>query len=175
MFMFSFRLSRRRVVLGVLAVAMIVGLGFAGVQLLTGGDEMASAVPANETAAERVKPQKVTAKNEEERMAFVQSFGWQVAEQPAEVMEVIIPKEFDEVYVGYNAIQKKQGFDLEKYAGKRCKRYTYVITNYPGADCEVKLNLLQYGDKIVGGDICSTELDGFQHGFAPEVKNPSAH
>ena len=66
----------------------------------------------------------------------------------------------------YNEIQKQQGCDLSKYAGKRCKRYTYVIENYPGQAEGVRANILVYKNKVIGGDVCSVELDGFMHGFA---------
>jgi len=72
------------------------------------------------------------ASDTKERVAFLSQFGWEVSEDPLEVAEVIIPTEFDETYKAYNDIQKKQGFDLEKYKGTRVKRWTYEIKNYPG-------------------------------------------
>ena len=74
----------------------------------------------------------IKAENAEQRVAFLSQFGWSFDEDPVEVAEVIIPPEFDEVYEKYNAIQKEQGFDLTKYQGKRVKRWTYAIKNYPG-------------------------------------------
>lgn len=167
MFMFSFRLSPKRVLLGALAFVIVFALGAFGLQALKGGERMASVTPVGESAAktEKVKPKKVKAKTNEDRLAFIESYGWEVAPDPAEVLEVIIPEEFDDVYNEYNAIQKKQGYDLEGYAGKRCKRYSYVVSNHPQADCEVRINLLLHGDRLIGGDVCSTDADGFMHGF----------
>ena len=65
-------------------------------------------------------------------------------------------------------MQKKQGLDLEKYKGKTAKRYSYVVTNYPGVPEGVRANMVVYNDKIIAGDICSLELDGFMHGFQAE-------
>lgn len=174
MFLFSVRLSLKRVVVGVLAVVIVGGLCVTGVRALRGGEEMASTVtPISDTGGEqvkteKVKPQKVAAKTNEDRVAYIQSFGWEVAPEPAEVQEVIIPEEFDAVYTDYNTMQKVQGYDLEKYAGKRCKRYSYIITNYPDCTDEVRCNILVSGDRVVGGDVCSTMQDGFMHGFAPQ-------
>ena len=42
----------------------------------------------------------------EERLSFLSQFGWEVEEEPAEVKEVVIPEEFDDVYNQYNVIQK---------------------------------------------------------------------
>ena len=104
----------------------------------------------------------------EERLAFLSHFGWEVESDPAEIVGLIIPSEFNEIYENYNAMQKKQGLDLEKYKGKTAKRYSYVVTNYPGVPEGVRANMVVYNDKIIAGDICSLELDGFMHGFQAE-------
>ena len=101
----------------------------------------------------------------QERLQFLEGFGWQVAQEPEEIVEIQIPQELDPVYADYNELQQAQGCDLEKYAGERCKRYSYQVTNYPGQGENVRANLLVAGGKIIGGDICSLELDGFMHGF----------
>lgn len=167
MFMVSFRLSAKRVLVGLTALVVVTGLGFFGFRTLRGNDQMtsANAVSAQEQKAEKIKPKKIKTKNNEERLAFMKSYGWDVQEDPVEVAEVIIPKEFDAVYTDYNALQKLQGFDLESYAGKRCKRYSYHVLNYPDPDCDVEINLLLYGDKLIGGDVHSTLQGGFLHGF----------
>ena len=109
----------------------------------------------------------VAAATDEERIAFLKQFGYEVDENSAEVCEVAIPEEFDEVYSGYNVIQLQQGFDLTKYAGKRVKRWTYTVTNYPGYEGKpcIRANLLVLDNKVIGGDVCSVELDGFMHAF----------
>ena len=111
--------------------------------------------------------QSLSAKSTEERLSFLSGFGWTADEQSEEVSEVIIPEEFDEVYSSYNDLQKQQGFDLSVFAGKRVKRWTYVITNYPGYEDKVciRANILVYNEKVIGGDICSVELDGFMQTF----------
>lgn len=107
------------------------------------------------------------ASTHEERMAFLSQYGWEIDEEPIEVREVIIPEEFDDTYTAYNEIQKNQGFDLTVYAGMRVKRWTYTVKNYTGyenREC-IHANILVYEGIVVGGDICSVELDGFMHGF----------
>lgn len=111
---------------------------------------------------------KGVAKTSGERLAFIAQFGWEVAEEPVEVAEIVIPEEFDEVYEEYNTLQKKQSYDLEKLKGKRCKRYTYQITNYPECPDNARMNLLVADGRVVGGDVCSVELAGFMHGFAAD-------
>ncbi|MCM1363484.1 MAG: DUF4830 domain-containing protein [Faecalibacterium sp.] len=104
----------------------------------------------------------------EERVAFFSQFGWEINEDPCEVKEVVIPSEFDDVYTSYNAIQKEQGLDLEKYKGARVKLWSYEIKNYPGYENSsgiIRGNILVYEGVIIGGDVSSVELNGFMHTF----------
>lgn len=103
-----------------------------------------------------------------ERMSFISQFGWEVSEEPTEVREIIIPEEFDEVYTKYNEIQLSQGFDLSLFKGVRAKRWTYAVKNYRGFEDKncVRINILVYEGKVIGGDVCSVELNGFMHGFS---------
>ena len=77
---------------------------------------------------------------------------------------MLIPDEFDEVFQNYNTIQAEAGMDLEPYHGKRVKCWSYRVDNYPGEE-SVLAHLYVYNDKIIGGDICSTKMDGFMHGL----------
>lgn len=104
----------------------------------------------------------------EERTAFFSQFGWEIAEDPVCVKEVIIPPEFDETYQKYNELQKQQGLDLEKYKGARVKHWSFKIKNYPGYENDsekIRGNILVLDGIVVGGDISSTPLDGFMHTF----------
>ncbi len=105
-----------------------------------------------------------------EVLQFISDFGWEVNPEPDEIREVIIPSQFDEVYENYNQIQLKQGYDLKEYSGERAKSWTFTVLNYPGFEDEeyIKINILIYNGKVIGGDVCSVKLDGFMHGFAKE-------
>ena len=110
-------------------------------------------------------------KNNEDRIAFLKQFGWEVSPEATESEQVTIPAEFDKIFSGYNEIQKQQGLDLSKYKGKTMMRYTYDVSNYEGYEGRVQANILVYRGKVVGGDICSADINGFIHGF--ENKNLS--
>ncbi len=120
-----------------------------------------------DSAKEPQEPQEVIGETNEERVAFLTSFGWQVEEQAAETREVMIPAQFNDVYTAYNAMQQAQGFDLLPYAGQVCTQYKYKIVNYPDKT-EVYATLLVYGRVVIGGDVACAEADGFMHGFAPD-------
>ena len=63
------------------------------------------------------------------------------------------------------ALQTAQGFDLGDYCGKRLRRYTYEIQNYPTGEEGVQLGLLIYKNRVVGGDVLSAKSEGFLHGL----------
>ncbi len=111
-----------------------------------------------------------TAENMQQILDYISQLGWEVSAEPDEVREVVIPAEFDEVYEKYNEIQLAQGYDLKEYAGKRVKSWTFSVLNYPGYENEefIKLNLLVCDGEIIGGDVCSVELNGFMHGLLKE-------
>ncbi len=99
------------------------------------------------------------------RVNFLKEFGWEVTTSPIESSQVKIPKEASEIFERYNALQKSQGYDLSKFAGKTVMRYVYEIKNYPGATEPVYATLLVYKDQIIGGDITDTSAKGKIQGF----------
>jgi hypothetical protein len=118
------------------------------------------------------KSYNINASDNTSRLAFLNQFGWQVQAEPIEVKDITIPLDFNSTYQKYNEIQQSQGFDLNNYKGKLCKRYTYKVNNYPQLKDNVYANIMVINDKIIGGDISSTAVNGFMHGF--EYPNGSA-
>jgi hypothetical protein len=104
-------------------------------------------------------------KNNEDRINFLKQFGWAVEAQPLKEQQVVIPKDFDKVFAAYNEIQRKQGLDLSAFKKKSVMRYTYVVSNYPDYEGEVYVNILVYRNTVIGGDVCSADVNGFIHGF----------
>lgn len=146
-----------------LKVLLLIGFVlFTAVSLFILSNESQETVSSNDII--------LSAETHEERMKFISQFGWQVDEEPVQVKEVIIPTEADDVYTAYNDIQRSQGFDLTEFAGERAKCWTYTVKNYEGYENQecIHINLLVYDGKVIGGDVCSVELDGFMHGFSGE-------
>ena len=102
----------------------------------------------------------------EDRVAYLQSFGWEVSPEPTQTQEVKIPTEPNEVFERYNELQISQGFDLHEYAGKCVKRYVYEITNHPDAQSPYYATLLIYKNSVIGGDVCSAAKGGTMQGLA---------
>ncbi len=119
-------------------------------------------------AAEPTLKTEYSGATNEERVNFLRNFGWEIVNEPAEIVEVVIPETFDSTYSAYNDLQKTQGMNLENYKGMRAVRYTYSVKNYPkAAEGEgVEANLLVVDKQIVAGDVTSVKLGGFMQGLA---------
>ncbi len=134
-------------------------------------------VPKNETVAEPVAAENTVKfdkiKSNGDRVRFLEQFGWKVEKSPVKETVVVIPKNFDAIMSSYNDLQKKQGLDLEKYAGKEAVRYTYKVTNYPNYEGEVFANIVVFKKSVSAGDICSADVDGFIHDLSFPGGKPS--
>lgn len=108
---------------------------------------------------------KISCATAEERLGYIQSLGWQVDGDETE-KDITIPTDFNDVYENYNGIQKKQGFDLERYKGKAVKIYTYKISNYESTD-SVIADLIVCDGVLIGADLCNPSAD---NGFLVELE-----
>lgn len=164
MIVFAAKVSVKKIVAGVLAAGAVV----AGIVLL-----LPAAENAQTTVGEVGLDSKL--KTNEQRVALLESYGWQVDPEPRSEREVQIPKTFDDTYQAYNAIQLEQGLDLTPYQGKRATLYTYELTAYPTGEQGVIANLLIRRNRLIAADISSAEADGFVHGITeqPAAEQPS--
>lgn len=156
MFIYTTKFTRKKAI----AIVLIIAAILCALVFLAGNRDTAAGA-AGETGILAAKG----IDSNEDRIAFLQSYGWEVSNEPVETLEVTLPKEFDQTYEQYNALQKSQGFDLKSYAGKRIKRYTYAISNYPTGAAGIQAHLLLYKNVVIGGDVASSELNGFMHGL----------
>ena len=128
------------IVLGAIAALLI------GIIALFGGEESTT------TSA--------TVSDNDSRVSFLKSFGWEMTTSPVESGQVRIPTETTEIFDRYNQLQQAQGYDLSQYAGKKVMRYVYKVTNYPGATDPVYATVLVYKNQIIGGDVTNTAAGG---------------
>ena len=100
-------------------------------------------------------------KENADRVAFIESFGVKVKEEPTEEKTFRIPSDFDRIVSGYNEIQKRQGLDLLRYKNKKVTRYTYEVTNFKDTGRAVYVNMFVYRSKVIAVDMSSGGTDGF--------------
>ena len=150
MIVYATKLTVKKAAVGLLALAAVIW----GVSTLrTASADIASA------SGEASLSQKLG--TNEERVEFLQSYGWEVDETPVSETEVRIPDEFDETYEEYNDLQKTQGLDLEKYKGRNATLYVYSVHNDPSGEEGVTANLVLYRNRLIAADVCSAQKDGF--------------
>lgn len=145
MLIFTTRFSKKKAVLAVVVLGLVIA---AAVLFL--GRRPAEAPPA---------PQLLT---NEDRVSYLQSMGWEVAPEPVETLQFLLPDHLAEPYLSYNELQNTQGFDLTPCCGKQLSRFTYAVSNYPGRTSGVQLNLYVCEDRPVAGDIFCAGANGFQ-------------
>lgn len=112
-------------------------------------------------------------KTNDDRVKFLEQFGWQVDPEPIEEVTMRIPSEFDRVMTSYNELQKQGGLDLSKYRGKEVTRYSYKVKNYPGYGGDVTANVIVFKNRVIGGDVCSSDVSGFIGTFEYPTVNDS--
>jgi len=156
MMVMTAKVDKKKILIGIGAALVLVVALFA---ILGGGSE-------------DVAPTAATVSSNDDRVAFLKSFGWDVAASPVESSQVRIPSQSSEVYDRYNTLQKSQGYDLSPYAGKNVMRYVYKVNNYPGATEPVYATLLVYKNQIIGGDVTDTAAKGQIRGFKMPVNTP---
>ena len=136
--------------IAIILAAIVIAV--AGLFLLIGGKDAAPTVSTGVA-------------NNDARVAFLKSFGWEVTTSPAESGQVRIPESGNEVFNRYNELQKSQGYDLSAYAGKTVMRYVYQINNFPDATAPVYATLLVYKNQVIGGDVTDTSAKGAIRSF----------
>ena len=145
MFICTMKYSRRRL-LGVLWLLLLAFLGF--LLLRSCGSDRTAAAATNE-----------------QRVAYLNSLGWQVEPEPVKTQQVTVPADPSEVFLRYNELQVSQGYDLLQYSGQELTRYVYQVTNYPDSSGTYYATLLVKDGQIVGADIASSAKNGVMHGL----------
>lgn len=145
MLIWTAKFSRKKAVLSVLFMGVVMVL----LILLAGRQSEEDTAPPQLT-------------DNSQRVAYIESLGWQVEPEPLETLQFLLPETLEEPYLTYNELQLSQGFDLSTCCGKQISRYTYAVTNYPGKTDGVQVNLYICETLPVAGDIFCAGSDGFQ-------------
>lgn len=143
-----------------IAIALIVLVAVILLVVCLTNSEKSGSAPAAENTAQAAPSE---LKTNDDRVAYLASYGWEVAQEPVQTQEVRIPTEPSEVFERYNDLQVSQGFDLHNYAGKSVKRYVYQISNYPDTEDTYYATLLVYKNAVIGGDVSSSAQGGVMH------------
>ena len=150
MMVMTAKVDKKKIALVVAGIVVLI----IGLVLLFGGRDD---TPTASTA--------VSVVGNDDRVRFLNGFGWEVTTSPTESSQVRIPEKASEIFDRYNALQKSQGYDLSRYAGQTVMRYVYKVNNYPGATEPVYATLLISKNQVIGGDVTNTAAKGVIQGF----------
>ena len=89
------------------------------------------------------------------RVEYIKSLGLEPDDSNVSSKVIVVPEKFSKVYKEYNQLQKKAGFDLNRYKGKSATVYTYPLSG-----SENLLHLMVCEGQIIGGDIAEIKIDG---------------
>jgi hypothetical protein len=112
-------------------------------------------------ATEKTLDEAYAMSSNSERVAFLNEQGWIVKPDPISTEEVTIPTEWGSDFADYLALEKSQGFDLERYAGETAEVFTYSVLNYPDYPENVTANMIIKDGKLIGGEVMLNTADGF--------------
>ena len=150
MFVYSFKASSVKMILTVCICILAV---VAAIILLP---DAGSSLNVNKIEGMK-KLEKIDAGKEAGRLEYFAALGYSVSEKPVSSCEEKLPKTLDAVTEKYNALQRSQGFDLSRYAGKKLNSYTYEIVSFPDGQTAAKgeclATLIVYKKEVVGADI----------------------
>lgn len=80
---------------------------------------------------------------------LLEQYGWQA--EFKQQQDICIPGSFSNEYEEYNDLQKRQGFNLKRFAGKPCTLMRYEILNADQED--LVADFIVYDNKVIGGDL----------------------
>ena len=153
MMIMTAKVDKKKIALVVAGIVVLI----VGLVLLFGGKDDTPTAATATTA--------VSVVGNDDRVHFLNGFGWDVTTSPTESSQVRIPEKASDVFDRYNDLQKSQGFDLSRYAGQTVMRYVYKVNNYPGATEPVYATLLISKNQVIGGDVTNTAAKGVIQGF----------
>ena len=156
MLIWTLKFDRKKAAFWVVMAALVI----VGIVLLLGARAGAASAAAGPKSSAAVKSEKA-------RVAYLADCGWKVESPAMKTETVLIPSSFSPVFEEYNALQKQQGFDLSRYAGKEVTLYTYRVIDSKLGDNVFAMLYVSDGT-VIGGDVHSAALDGFMCGIRQE-------
>ena len=99
------------------------------------------------------------------RKQYLEDLGYTIDNNfTEEIRTIVLPTSFSKVYTNYNELQKKNGFNLEKYKGFSATQYTLKVFDKSKRD-DLYAHILLHNGRLIGGDIATTAIDGFMKGL----------
>ncbi len=158
MFVYSFKASSVKII-GFLCLCLVAAAAVISLMPGAGAYLNVNKIEISKTLSS------IDVKSEEGRKEYLSTLGYEVEGEPASTSGERIPKVFDSVMEKYNSLQRSQGFDLERYTGKKVSGYTYEVTSLPDgtklSDDRYLATLVVFKNKVVAADLCCPGRDEY--------------
>lgn len=143
--MFVVTLNKNKIVRILAAVACVVAVGTVGVGV--------KGFFFKETDAS-AQLKKMRLSTTQEMVNYIGEKGFTADLQTAQVIEVEIPKKFDENFEGFNdKIKQTDDLSLEKYKGDKVNKWTFDLIDYGKDNKKAVAVLLLKKEKLIGAYI----------------------
>ena len=154
LYVIHMRFTRRKILLAAAALGLVTCMAL----LLAGC--VRSAAPC----------EAVTLATNEQRVAYLESLGWQVLPEPVATMDLPLPEDLKAQWGDYLKLPTQQGMPMAACAGLVVRRFAYTGAGGPGGPGGGRGGRGACGDRLVGGDIIATGENGFLTGLTfPEM------
>ena len=95
------------------------------------------------------------------RQAYLHTLGFEIDPASEDIQRTSVPLRFDSMMADYNALQRRQGFDLTPYAGLPVTVVTYALQDAP----DELVTLWVCNGVVIGGDVHTAAADGWMTGI----------
>lgn len=140
MFMVTVHKSSWRRFFAMLGCAVVLSGVFLGVNTLADGARATAAAASGDTV-----------KSAEDMANFLLGYGVEVDVSTAQVLQVTIPKKFDESFKAFNEVIQDCGMDLAKHKGKLVEKWVLQSPNRTVEDQTAYAVLLVRNARVIGG------------------------
>lgn len=143
--MFVVTVNKKKIVKVLAAVVCVVAVGAVGIGV-KGFFSKNTDVSA--------QPKKLKLSTTQEMVKYIEDKGFAADIQTAEIIEVEIPKKFDENFDNFNEkIKQTDGLSLEKYKGDKVSKWTFDLIDYGKDEKKAVAVLLIKKEKLIGAYI----------------------
>ena len=92
---------------------------------------------------------------------FINSFGWDVDDSPADISHLTIPEDLSGIYLVHSQVSAIDGSSIVDYRGKNITRYSYNVLNHKDSGSgKIRADIFVYKSDIIAADISDISMGG---------------
>ncbi len=160
MFVVTIKSKLKKIILFCIIALAISAVAFAGLYVIFN-------TPSDTAFCESTGTYSTKAENKKDIEGFLYQFSLETDELCSEE-EITIPYIFNDTYVKYNELQKKQGLDLQPHKGKVVTCCIYSLKNQKIDYTDAYVTIIVYKGRVIAGHISTGVQDSAVYTFFGE-------